>query len=82
MTEINTNLHQNDEKKKYGEGLEQLMIQSIHHHLKHGSVWRMSVHDFQWRWLLRFSDDDDETEQKTEAAGWIETRMEYWIEYE
>ncbi len=74
MTEINTNLHQNDEKKKYGEGLEQLMIQSIHHHLRNmDQCDGMSVHDFQWRWLLLFSDDDDddddETEQKTEAAG-------------
>ncbi len=33
MAEIKINLYQNDGRKKYGEGLEQLMIQTIQHHL-------------------------------------------------
>ncbi len=43
-------------RKKYGESLKQLMMQSTQHHL-----WNMmeqcdgmSVHDFQWHWLLVF----------------------------
>ncbi len=46
-------------RQKYGDGLEQLMIQSIQHHL-----WNMveqcdgmSVHGFQWHWLLVLFDD-------------------------
>ncbi len=41
-------------RKKYGEGLEQLMIQRIQHHL-----WNMveqcdgmSMHGFQWHWVI------------------------------
>ncbi len=65
--EIKINLYQNDkEKNKYGEGLEQLMIQ---HHL-----WNLaekcdgrSMHGFQWHWVWCLV----MTGQRTEAAGRI-----------
>ncbi len=59
MAEIKLNLYQNDKNKKYGEGLEQLMIQSIQHHLWNmvEQCYGMRVHGFQGTGLLVFSDD-------------------------
>ncbi len=49
--EIRINLPEWREDKKYGEGLEQLMIQTTTSVKSSVEVWCMSTHGFQWHWV-------------------------------
>ncbi len=59
-------------RKKYGEGLKQLMIQSLQHHL-----WNMkqcdgmSMHGFQWHWVTDVYDDvtEDRSSRKNSEVS-------------
>ncbi len=65
--EIKINLYQNDGKKKSGEGLEQLMIRSIQHHLwnmEQCDAWAAWLPEALGYWCLVMM------RQKTEAAGY------------